>query len=190
MDILGAKVRVLGDAVLESDSLMPQVSVGLQHKRVDPGSLGSVLQFLGADREGTDVYVSATKLFLAQGTLVNGTVRSTRANQNGLLGFGASAPGRNSRSLQLELSAAHLLRRDLAIGAEYRFKPNNLEALGRAAGLGGALREDDWKDVFIAWAPTRNLSMTLAYVWLGRVVPGVTGDRRQGGVYFSAQAAF
>jgi hypothetical protein len=190
MDILGAKVRVLGDAILESDSLLPQVSVGLQHKRVDPGSLGSVLQFLGAERDGTDVYVSATKLFLAQGTLVNGTLRSTRANQNGLLGFGGSAPGRNSRSVQAELSVAHLVRRDLAIGAEYRFKPNNLEALGRAAGLGSALREDDWKDVFIAWAPTRHLSMTLAYVWLGRIVPGITGDRRQGGVYFSAQAAF
>ena len=81
-------------------------------------------------------------------------------------------------------------RRDLAIGAEYRFKPNNLEALGRAAGLGGALREDDWKDIFIAWAPTKNVSITAAYVMLGRIVPGITNNRKQSGAYLSAQLAF
>jgi hypothetical protein len=190
MDILGLKVRVLGDAVLESDSLLPQVAVGVQHKQVDPGSLGSVLDFLGARRNGIDVYVSATKLFLGSGVLLNATVRNTNANENGLLGFGASAPGKSSRSWQPEFSAAYLLRRDIAVGAEYRFKPDNLEPLGRAAGLGSALRESDWKDVFVAWAPSRNLSLTLAYVDLGRVVPGITGDRRQSGFYLSAQAAF
>lgn len=190
LDILGLKLRVLGDAVLDSDSLVPQVAVGLQHKHVDAGSLGAVLDFLGTRRSGTDLYVSATKLFLASGVLLNATVRNTNANENGLLGFGAASPGRNSRSWQPELSAAFLLRRDLAVGAEYRFKPNNLEGLGRAAGLGSALQESDWKDVFVAWAPSRHLSLTLAYVDLGRVVPGITGDRRQSGAYLSAQAAF
>lgn len=190
MDIVGVKVRVAGDAVLDSDTLMPQIAVGLEHKRTHPGSLGSVLDFLGTRRNGTDVYVSATKLFLAQGVLVNGTLRYTRANQNGLLGFGSAAPGRDSYRLQPEISVAWLLAKNLAVGAEYRFKPNNLEALGRAAGLGDALREDDWKDVFIAWAPNKNLSMTLAYVDLGRVVPGITGNRKQRGAYLSAQVAF
>ena len=190
MDILGLKVRVLGDAILESDTLLPQVAVGLEHKHVDPGSLGSVLDFLGTRRSGTDVYVSATKLFLARGVLLNATLRNTNANENGLLGFGSAAPGRNSRSWQPEFSGAYLLRRDLAIGAEYRFKPDNLEALGRAAGLGSALRESDWKDVFVAWAPSPHLSLTLAYVDLGRVVPGITAERRQSGFYLSAQAAF
>ena len=88
------------------------------------------------------------------------------------------------------MSAALLLRRNLAIGAEYRGKPNNLEALGRAAGLGDALHEDAWKDVFVAWAPTHNLSLTLAYVQLGRVIPGITANRKQSGAYLSAQAAF
>ena len=190
MDIVGLKVRVAGDLVLESDSLMPQVAVGLQHKRTHPGSLGSVLDFLGTRTSGTDLYVSATKLFLAQGVLVNATLRNTNANQNGLLGFGSAAPGRNSRSWQPEVSVALLLRRDLAIGAEYRRKPNHLDALGRAAGLGDALREDDWKDIFVAWAPSKNLSLTLAYVQLGRIVPGITGNRKQSGAYLSAQAAF
>lgn len=190
MDIAGVKVRLFGDAILESDSLLPQVSVGLLHKRVQPGTLGSVLDFLGTDRSGTDVYVSATKLFLAQGVLLNATLRNTEANQNGLLGFGAAAPGRGSRSWQPELSAALLLRRDLAVGVEFRRMPNNLEALGRAAGLGGALREDSWKDIFVAWAPSKHLSLTLAYVHLGRVVPGITADREQRGAYLSVQASF
>lgn len=190
MDIVGVKVRVAGDAVLDSDTLMPQIAVGLEYKHTRPGSLGSVLNFLGAKTSGVDVYVSATKLFLAQGILVNGTLRATKANQNGLLGFGSAAPGRDSYSLQPELSVAYLLSKNVAIGAEYRFKPNNLESLGRAAGLGGALREDNWKDIFIAWAPSKNVSLTLAYVDLGRVVPGITGNRKQTGAYLSAQVAF
>lgn len=190
MDIAGAKLRVAGDAVLDSDTWMPQVAVGLQHKTMEPGTLGPVLDFLGARRSGTDLYVSATKLLLGQGVLVNLTLRNTNANQNGLLGFGSAAPGRDRRSWQPEVSMAYLLRRDLAIGAEYRSKPNNLEALGRAAGLGGALREDGWKDVFVAWAPTKNASLTLAYVDLGRIVPGITSNRRQTGAYLSAQFAF
>lgn len=190
MDIVGIKVKVAGDAVLDADSWMPQIAVGLEHKRTHPGSIGSVLDFLGTKTSGTDVYVSATKLLLAQSLLVNATLRSTNANQNGLLGFGSAAPGKNSRSLQPEFSIAYLLSKNLAVGAEYRFKPNNLQALGAAAGLGAALREDDWKDIFIAWAPTKNVSLTLAYVDLGRIVPGITNNRRQTGYYLSAQVAF
>ena len=190
MDVLGVKLRVAGDAVLDADTWMPQIAVGLEHKRVRPGSLQSVFDFVGADTQSTDFYISATKLVLDKGLLLNATLRSTRANQNGLLGFGAGAPGRNSRSLQPEFSVAWLLRRDLAIGAEVRFKPDNLQATGRAAGLGSALREDAWKDIFIAWAPTKNLSLTLAWADLGRVVPGITNGRRQSGAYLSAQVAF
>ncbi|AVS81965.1 DUF3034 domain-containing protein [Paracidovorax avenae] len=190
MDIIGAKVRLAGDAILDTDSPMPQISVGVEHKRLHPASAGGVIQFLGADTEGTDVYVSATKLLLDRNLLVHATLRSTNANQNGLLGFGGRGPGKSGRSLQPEFSVAYLLRRDLAVGAEWRFKPDNLRALGRAAGLGDALREDDWRDIFVVWAPSKHLSVTLAYVDLGRVVPGVTAYRRQRGAYLSLQAAY
>jgi len=190
MDVVGLKVRVAGDAVLNSDSLMPQVALGLQYKKVDPGSIGSVLHFLGASNYGTDFYVSATKLFLAPSILVNATLRSTNANQNGLLGFGSAAPGRDSRSWQPEFSLAWLLTKNMAIGTEYRFKPNNLEAMGASAGLGDALREDAWRDIFIAWAPNKNASLTVAWVDLGRVIPGITGGRKQTGWYLSGQFAF
>ena len=190
MDVLGLKFKVAGDAVLDSDSLMPQIAIGLQYKSVSPGSLQSVFSFLGTQTRGTDFYINATKLFLAQGILVNGTLRSTNANQNGLLGFGAGAGGKGSRSLMPEFSVAYLASKNIAVGAEYRFKPNNLEAIGRAAGLGNALVEDDWKDIFIVWAPSKNASVTLAYVDLGRVIPGVTAARKQTGYYVSAQLAF
>mgnify|MGYP003602183194 CR=1 FL=1 len=190
MDVVGLKVKVAGDAVLDADNWMPQIAVGLEHKQVHPGSIGSVFDFLGTKKSGTDLYVSATKLLLGQSLLLNGTLRYTNANQNGLLGFGSAAPGKNSRSLQPEFSVAYLLSKNVAVGAEYRFKPNNLQALGAAAGLGAALREDDWKDLFVAWAPNKNMSFTLAYVDLGRIVPGVTNNRRQTGYYLSAQVAF
>lgn len=190
MDTLGLKLRVAGDAVLDSDTLMPQIAVGLEYKTVAPGSINSVFNFLGSEKTGTDYYVSATKLFLAHSLLVNGTLRYTKANQNGLLGFGAGSTGNNSRSLHPEFSVAYLLSKRLAIGAEYRFKPNNLESSGRAAGLGDGLAEDDWKDLFMAWAPSKNLSLTLAYVDLGRIIPGITASRGQTGYYVSAQVAF
>ena len=190
MDVLGLKVKVAGDAILDSDTWMPQIAVGLEYKSVDAGSLGSVLNFLGTKTTGTDVYVSATKLFLAQSLLVNGTLRYTNANQNGLLGFGAAATGRDKPSLVPEVSLAYLVNKHVAVGAEYRAKPNNLEDVGRGAGLGDALAEDAWKDLFVAWAPNKNASVTLAYVDLGRIVPGITGGRKQTGYYLSAQLAF
>ncbi len=190
MDVLGVKVRVAGDAILNADTWMPQIAVGLEHKRMRPGSLQSVFDFLGADTQSTDFYVSASKLLLDKGVLLNATLRATRANQNGLLGFGSAAPGRNRRSLQPELSVAWLLRRNLAVGVELRSMPDNLQAAGRAAGLGAALREDAWKDLFVAWAPSKNLLLTLAWVDLGRIVPGITQGRRQSGAYLSAQVAF
>ena len=190
MDGLGLKFRVAGDAILDSDRWMPQIAVGLEHKQTRPGSLQSVFNFLGAKTEGTDVYVSATKLLLGEGLLVNATLRSTNANQNGLLGFGGKAQARDSRSLQTEVSLAYLLKKNLAIGAEYRKKPNNLETLGAASGLSNGLAEDDWKDIFVAWAPSKHLSLTLAYVDLGRIVPGITQGRRQTGYYLSTQLAF
>jgi Protein of unknown function (DUF3034) len=56
--------------------------------------------------------------------------------------------------------------------------------------LGSGLRAQDWKDLFVAWAPSKHLSLTLAYVDLGTIVPATTQQRRQTGTYFSAQAAF
>jgi Protein of unknown function (DUF3034) len=171
-NIYGAKLRIAGDAVLDSDTLMPQVAIGVQHKRNEQGN---VVRLIGAkDDVGTDFYLSATKLFLAQGILLNGTLRATQANQNGVLGFGGDK--QSSYQLMPEISVAYLVNRNLAIGAEYRKKPSNL----------GFAREQDWADAFIAWAPSKHVSLTAAYVSLGDIAT----VKNQHGWYLSAQLAF
>jgi hypothetical protein len=190
-DIVGAKFRVAGDAILDSDTWMPQIAVGVMAKRLASSGLDGTLQALGAKRSGADVYVSATKLFLAQGLLVNATLRATQANQGGLLGHGATLGGaKNGHELMPELSVAYLLRKDLAIGFEYRAMPDKLNKAGAAAGLGNGLRAGHWKDLFIAWAPSKNVSLTLARVDLGTVVPATTQQKKQTGTYLSVQFAF
>ena len=171
-DTIGVKVKIAGDAVLEQDSWMPQIAVGAQYKKNDQSA---VLAFVGArDDSGVDYYVSATKLFLAQSLLVNGTVRFTRANQFGILGFGGDL--NDDYQPQFEASVAYLLSRNLAIGAEYRNKPNNL----------GIAVEENAFDAFVAWAPYKNVSLTVAYVDLGNIV--IADDQR--GLYASLQVGF
>ncbi len=169
--IYGAKVKVAGDAVLEQDSWLPQIAVGFQRKENNRGDL---LRALGikSDR-GTDYTVSATKLFLAQSVLINGTVRFTKANQTGILGFGTAT--RDKYDAVFEGSVAWLLRKDLAVGAEFRQKPDHLP-----------FKEDNWYDVFVAWAPTKNVSVTLAYANLGNIVI----KDKQKGTYLSVQVGF
>lgn len=184
-NIVGLKIKVTGDAVLDSDTFMPQIAVGAQYKKAKPGALGPTLTGpLGAKDSGTDVYLSATKLFLAQGLLVNATLRASKANQNGLLGFGGAQS--DNYKLLPEVSVAYLLNKNIAIGAEYRVKPDHLN---RSALGTGALQEDDWFDVFVAWAPSKNFSLTLAYVDLGKIAPAVQ-PKRQSGAYLSAQIGF
>ncbi|MBN8214743.1 MAG: DUF3034 family protein [Xanthomonadales bacterium] len=171
-DTYGVKVKLFGDAVLEQDRWLPQVSVGVQHKRNDRGAL---VRAIGAkDDSGTDVYVTATKLYLDKSLLLNATVRFTEANQFGILGFGGDR--NDGYSPQLETSVAYLLDRRFAIGAEYRTKPDNLDIAD----------EDDAWDVFAAWTPNRNISLTVAYVDLGNIVI----RDRQRGVYASLQVGF
>jgi hypothetical protein len=186
--IVGVKVRVFGEAVLDADNWLPQVAVGMQYKKNQDGDFvtGGVI---GAKKDsGTDFYVAATKLLLDKNILLNSTVRLTKANQFGLLGFGSETD--NNYKPQLELSAAYLVSKNIAIGAEYRMKPNNLRNT-----VGGAvdLKEDDAFDLFIAYAPTKNISLTAAYVNLGNIatVEAVgAGYGKQDAIYLSAQVGF
>ena len=169
--IYGAKVRLVGDAVLEQDSWLPQISVGFQHKENDRGAL---LRALGIKSDkGTDYYLAATKLFLDTSILVNGTVRLTKANQTGILGFGTNA--KDKYEAMFEGSIAYLARKDLAFGVEFRQKPDNLP-----------FKEDNWYDVFVAYAPTKNVSVTLAYASLGNIVI----KDKQRATYLSVQVGF
>lgn len=134
---------------------------------------------VGAQRDSDfDAYIAVSRAWLSgpfdRTWLANATVRATRANQTGLLGFGGDQS--DSHELVAELAGGVFLHRTLAIGAEYRQKPNNL----------GFADEDDWMTLFVAWFPTKSVSITGAFLDLG----DIAGLTSQQGYYLSIQAAF
>jgi hypothetical protein len=176
-DVLGLKVRVAGDAVFDPDRWLPQIAFGVQGKRTM--DFDQIPKALGARKaEDLEFYVAATKLYFAaiggRNLVLNGTLRRTRANQFGLLGFGGNR--RAGFRLMPEGSAAVLVTENVLLGAEWRMKPNNL----------GAFSEDSAKDVFLAWNPTKMMSATLAWADLGRIA----GKSAQRGVYASIWFGF
>ena len=171
-DIYGAKLRLIGDAVWDQDRWLPQIAVGVQHKRANRGAI--IRAVGGRHDSGTDFYVAATKVVLSRSLVLNGTVRLTKANQFGLLGFGGDR--RDQYRPHFEGSAGVMLSSRFVIGAEARTKPNNL----------GFAREHKAFDGFAAWALTRNISLTAAYVDLGDIAT----VRRQRGAFLSVQGSF
>ncbi len=176
-DVVGAKLKIVGDGVFDQDRWWPQLAVGLQYKKNH--DFGFVPRLLGAQNDtGVDFYFAATKLYLAgflgRNVLVNTTVRATKANQFGLLGFGGD---RNNRYRpEFEGSAAVFLNDQLAIGAEFRTRPDNLRAF----------EENDIHDVFLAYVPNKHCALTLAYSDLGRIAD----KNDQDALYLSALISF
>lgn len=170
--IIGAKVRLAGELVYSS---MPQVSLGLQYKNNDTFT---VPEAVGArDDSGVDVYLAASKLWLDgpfhRSLFLNTTLRATRANQTGLMGFGGDQG--NDHELLGEVSAGLFLTRQWVLGMEYRQKPNNLSFA----------TEDDWYDVFVGWFPSKRVSVVAAWSDLG----SIAGLDDQRGLYVSLQVS-
>ena len=171
-DVLGAKVRLAGNLVY---SKMPQIAFGIQHKRNQSFLIPSVAG--ATDDSSTDYYLSATKLFLGKPWGFNGfatlTLRSTEANELGLLGFGGDL---GSRHINAEASLGVFLSKSWAVGFDFRQKESNLSFA----------KETHWRDLFIAWVPNRHVSVVAAYVDLGTV--GTLTD--QEGFYLSVNGSF
>lgn len=171
--VIGAKVRITGDLIYTA---MPQISIGAQYKKNHdffiPGAVGAISD------SGQDIYLSATKLVLSglleRNVLLNGTLRYTKANQLGLVGFGGDK--RADATLVGEVSAGVFVNKHWLLGAEYRQKPDNLSAV----------REDNWHTLFLAWFPGKRVAITAAYVDLGEVAT----FKDQTGWYLSAQGSF
>ncbi len=165
-NIVGIKTRLYGDLVY---SRWPMVSLGMQYKDLNDSAIA---KSLGAkDTTGVDWYLAASKLHLGAvagyNLFWNITARRTDANEMGLLGFGG--PDQDTR-LQWEASTAVFLTRGLAVGLEYRQKPDNL-----------GLKESNWSDIFIAWMPNKSVSINAAWLDLGTIA----GNKNQKGPYFS-----
>lgn len=172
-DVLGLKVRLFGDVIYDA---LPQVSLGLEYKHQTHFDIPSLV---GAKRDSdVEGYLAASRLFMGAAfgynVLVNGSLRYSRANETGLLGFGGDR--RDSRSLLKEGSLALLLNTRWAVGVEYREKPDNLSFAG----------ESDWADVFVGYFPNKHVSFVLAYARLGEIA---TLDN-QNGTYLSVQGSF
>lgn len=166
---VGVKARAYGDFVYGS---WPQISVGVQHKTLADGLIAGAV---GADEtnNGTDFYVAAGKAHLGAVWGYNGfwnlTLRATKANQFGLLGFGGDR--NDSYEVMAELSAGVLFSRHVAVGVEYRQKPDNLSAV----------EEEDAYDLFVAYLPNKHVNLTAAWVDLS----DIAGRPNQDGLYLS-----
>jgi hypothetical protein len=169
-NIFGAKLKLVGDAIYDQDSWVPQIAIGLQHKENDRDAV--IRAVGGKNSSGTDFYLSASKLLLAQSLLLNATWRETKANQLGILGFGGDK--HDGYSAQFEGSVAYLFGRDFAVGAEARTRPSNLSIA----------KEGTAWDIFAAYFFNKNLSATIAYADLGNIVI----RDHQHGAYLSLQA--
>ena len=181
-DIVGLKLKLSGDAIVDQDRLAPQIALGLQFKQNNGihglSALGvtDVTQLGARKNHGVDLTLSATKLLLDQSLLLNGTVRLTKANQLGLLGFGGDLHDRYQP--MFEASVAYMINRQLLAGVEYRMKPRNLSVD----------KEKDFADVFIAYFPVRNFSLVAGWVSLGDIT--IFNPTRQNGWYLSLQGGF
>jgi hypothetical protein len=171
-DVYGAKVRVIGDAVYDQDTWLPQIAVGAQVKQANQNAIIHAVG--GRSDHGVDWYVAATKVLLNESLVLDATVRFTKANQTGLLGFGGDRS--DDYHPEFEGSAGYLLTKRLLIGGEFRSKPDNL----------GFAKEDDWWDLFAAYAINKHLSVTAGYADLGEIAT----FKNERGLYLSLQAGF
>lgn len=207
MQTYGAKLRLFGDAVYTSDSWIPQVALGGLYK-VNRNK--ALIDTLGADKtKDYEIYLAATKVLFPISTLVNVTARYTSANEDGLTGFGYcdGSDCKNKRKVRAEVSIAHLVAKNTAIGGEWQQHGDNLDGrsvnvagldlsgltnLLGSAGLGGLSsslqqrKEGDWFDLFMAYAPNKHISFVVAYLMFGNI--SVAPD--QNGFYFATHLTF
>ncbi|MBI4687868.1 MAG: DUF3034 family protein [Nitrospirae bacterium] len=180
--------------ILKETDTMPAVAVSAEVKKalsVDDldnnlssdvrGVLGAgapdLLKWMGVDDDtGVDFNLMATKLWKTKIPILTAVnLRYTKANQLGFLGFSGDY------SLHPELTVAILPEPNVAIGMEYRHKPDKLKSVNDylRANAGGAtfpalndytFQENDFIDFFVAYMPTPKLSITAAVANIGNVV--------------------
>ncbi|WP_312261420.1 DUF3034 family protein [Candidatus Igneacidithiobacillus taiwanensis] len=199
-DIVGLKVRLFGDIIYDQNWWEPQVSVGVDfHHNEMPKDFADTLH---VTRNAMSYYLSATKVWLhgifGLTTLADVNIQVTNANQQGLLGFG----GVNGMGYKVlpAASVGVFLNRHVVLGGEYRAMPQNqlIAASGTVVTPSGGVplhlgavgdavsKTSAWKDVYVAWFPYKQLSLTAAYVDLGTIAT----EKSQSGLYLSLTTSF
>mgnify|MGYP000081775964 CR=1 FL=1 len=172
-NIVGVKVRLFGDLIYTP---WPQAALGVQYKHANNTN---VIRALGAkDNHGMDYYLAVTKAWVDgpfhRNFVFNTTLRYSKANQLGLQGFGGDM--KNGYRGLIEVSAGIFITRYWMFGAEYRQKSDQLSAV----------KEDDWKDVFVSFFPNKKAALSFAFVDLGRI----GGKAKQKGGYLSLELTY
>lgn len=166
----------------------PAIAFGMQIKHVT-GAIPDALEAMGAigGESGIDYYLAATdavRLF-GRPVILSGTLRATKANQFGLLGFGGGRFGNDNYHIVPEASAGMFVATKLAIGVEYRAKPNNISLTVFS------IQENAATDIFVSFFPTKRTAITAAYADLGQIGPSRSAvpaiANRQSGFYIQAQ---
>lgn len=172
LDNFGIKGRLFGN--ITDAGLIPQVAVGMMYKHARDAHVIDTVG--GKSTQGADFYVAATKIFGKAHIVLDTTVRFTRSNQVGLLGFGGDRD--NSYHPQFEGSLGYLppFIPRLVVGVEFRTKPKTLFFSP----------ENNWFDAYASYFFNKHLNLTLAYVSLGTIA----NFRNQTGVYASLQTGF
>ncbi|MFT9331576.1 MAG: DUF3034 family protein [Acetobacter persici] len=172
LDTGGIKVRLFGHVL--DKTLLPQVAVGAMYKH-DGDS--RVIHAVGSKHaDGADVYIAATKLFPKIGLLVDTTMRLTKGNQWGILGFGGDRNDNYYPQFEGSLGYLPSFIPGLVVGVEYRTKPRNQNFTP----------ESNWFDVYASYFVNKHLNITAHYVSL-RTIPT---KRNQTGAYVSLQTGF
>ncbi|XOV77693.1 MAG: DUF3034 family protein [Aestuariibacter sp.] len=187
-DVIGLKAKLYGDLVFSKSRWAPQISAGIQYKKnrdfatsltLSDGSVvlpdQGIPLILGATKDsGTDIYLSASKLWLGgvmgNNLLLNLTARATKANTFGLLGFESAT--NDNYDIEFEGSLVMLPSPHTAMGVEWRTQSDR---------LGGLAAEKTVYDFFVAYLPNKHWSLTLAYVDLG----SLPFETNANGVYLS-----
>jgi hypothetical protein len=136
-----------------------------------------VLDWMGVDDDsGFEVNLMATKLWKTKIPVLTAVnLRYTQANQLGFLGFS------DDWTLHPEVTLAFLPEPNVAVGIEYRHKPDELKSVndyltGQGV-IGGfsqlndyTFEESDFVDVFAVYFPTPKLSIAAGVANIGNVV--------------------
>jgi len=184
-DIFGAKLRVYGNAVYDQFSYVPQISIGYQYHHNENVS---TIRAIGSKPDGNEYYLAATKIWIdglfGHYTTLSATLDFTNAVQNGLLGFGGVGQ-KTGYHVEPEFSGGWFVTRNLVVGGEYKFLPH-FQQVGYVP-LGNEFsKNSNWEDLYVAFFPIKQASITLAYVNLG----SVASFGGQNGLYVSLNSSF
>lgn len=164
---VGVRAMILRDGE-GGHAWVPAVTIGARYKkntRTDDinDDLGGVLKALGyKDDDTVEFTLMASKVFagiLPKPFILSAGFRNTDAIHGGFVGFS------NNRHTLFEGNAIFFITDRLVLAGEYRQMPGDLKTLGKLV-----RKEDDWWSLAFAYVFNENLTGTLGFAHLGRVL--------------------